>query len=205
MTTDSPAYDVPLGLHIDGEWITAGRDTQDVLNPATGKALGELPMASESDLDRALDAADRAFRVWRATAPQERAAILSRTAALVRERADRLATIATLEEGKPFAEAKGETLAAAALLDFHAGETVRIYGRVLPRPAGTRSLVLHQPVGPVAAFCAWNFPVLNPVRKLSPAIAAALATTAPIMMAAAGPIAAPPVIHNSNSEANSIF
>jgi len=169
--TDSP-YDTPLGLYIAGEWITDGRDTQEVLNPADGRAVGHVPLATAADLDRALEAAERGFRAWRSTAPQERAAVLSRTAALVRERADSLARLATLEEGKPFAEAKGEVLATAALLDFHAGEAVRIYGRVLPRPTGTRSLVLHQPVGPVAAFCAWNFPVMNPVRKLSPAIAA---------------------------------
>ena len=165
-------YDTRLGLFIDGEWITAGRETQPVLDPASGRTLGELPLATPADLDRALAAADRGFKTWRATAPQERAAVLSRTAALVRERADLLARLATLEEGKPYTEAKGEVMATAALLDFHAGEAVRIYGRVLPRPTGTRSLVLHQPVGPVAAFCAWNFPVINPVRKLSPAIAA---------------------------------
>jgi len=165
-------YDTRLGLFIDGEWITAGRETQPVLDPASGRTLGELPLATPADLDRALAAADRGFKTWRATAPQERAAVLSRTAALVRERADLLARLATLEEGKPYTEAKGEVMATAALLDFHAGEAVRIYGRVLPRPTGTRSLVLHQPVGPVAAFCAWNFPVMNPVRKLSPAIAA---------------------------------
>ena len=166
------SYDTRLGLFIDGEWITTGRETQAVLDPATGRTLGELPLATPADLDRALEAADRGFKTWRATPPQERAAVLSRTAALVRERAELLARLATLEEGKPFAEAKGEVMATAALLDFHAGEAVRIYGRVLPRPVGTRSLVLHQPVGPVAAFCAWNFPVMNPVRKLSPAIAA---------------------------------
>ncbi|EZP57286.1 MULTISPECIES: NAD-dependent succinate-semialdehyde dehydrogenase [Sphingomonas] len=165
------SYDTRLGLLIDGEWIT-DRETQPVLDPATGATLAQVPLATAADLDRALDAADRAFKSWRAVAPQERAAVLSRTAALVRERADRLARLATLEEGKPLAEAKGEVMATAALLDFHAGEAVRIYGRVLPRPVGTRSLVLHQPVGPVAAFCAWNFPVMNPVRKLSPAIAA---------------------------------
>ncbi|WP_137898378.1 NAD-dependent succinate-semialdehyde dehydrogenase [Sphingomonas sp. 2SG] len=165
-------YDTRLGLFIDGEWITSGRETQAVLDPANGRTLGEVPLATPADLDRALAAADRGFKTWRATAPQERAAVLSRTAALVRERADLLARLATLEEGKPYTEAKGEVMATAALLDFHAGEAVRIYGRVLPRPTGTRSLVLHQPVGPVAAFCAWNFPVMNPVRKLSPAIAA---------------------------------
>jgi succinate-semialdehyde dehydrogenase/glutarate-semialdehyde dehydrogenase len=127
-------YDTRLGLFIDGEWITAGRETQAVLDPASGRTLGELPLATPADLDRALAAADRGFKTWRATAPQERAAVLARTAALVRERADLLARLATLEEGKPYTEAKGEVMATAALLDFHAGEAVRIYGRVLPRP-----------------------------------------------------------------------
>ena len=167
------AYDTQLGLYVGGEWLdAAGRDTHDVLNPATGSAHAALPLASREDLDRALDAADRGFKAWRKTAPEKRAAVLTRTAQLLRERAERIARIATLEEGKPLAEAKGEVVFAAALLDFHAGEAQRIYGRVLPRPAGTRSLVLQQPIGPVAAFCAWNFPVMNVVRKLGPAIAA---------------------------------
>ena len=166
-------YDATLGLYIDGEWLGAdGRDTHDVLNPATGAGQAALPLATEADLDRALEAAQRGFLLWRATPPEQRAAVLGRTAQLIRERADHLARIATLEQGKILAEAKGETAFAAALLDFHAGEAMRIYGRVLPRPAGTRSLVLHQPVGPVAAFCAWNFPILNVVRKLAPALAA---------------------------------
>ncbi|HEX8554332.1 MAG TPA: NAD-dependent succinate-semialdehyde dehydrogenase, partial [Sphingomonas sp.] len=125
-----------------------------------------------ADLDRALDAAQRGFLAWRATSPDARAVILQRTAVLMRERADRLARIATLEQGKIAAEAKGEVAFAAALLDFHAAEGLRVTGRVLPRPTGTRSLVLHQPIGPVAAFCAWNFPIMNVVRKLAPALAA---------------------------------
>lgn len=166
-------YDTTLGLYIGGEWLDGtGRETQDVLNPATGAAHAGLPLAGRSDLDRALDASQRGFRKWRDTAPEKRGAVLAKAAALLRERADRIARIATLEQGKPLAEAKGEILLAASLLDFHAGEGQRIYGRVLPRPSGTRSLVLQQPVGPVAAFCAWNFPVLNVVRKLAPAIAA---------------------------------
>ena len=161
------------GLYVSGEWRgAAGRDTQDVLNPATGRSIGALPLAGAQDLDDALAAAERGFAAWRATAPEKRAAILNRTAALIRERADALAAIATLEQGKPLAEAKGEVAGAAAILEFHAGEAVRARGRVLPRPPGTRSLVVQQPVGPVAAFCAWNFPVINPVRKLSPALAA---------------------------------
>jgi succinate-semialdehyde dehydrogenase/glutarate-semialdehyde dehydrogenase len=167
------AYDASLGLYVGGEWLGPdGRDTQDVLNPATGGAHAGLPLATTADLDRALEAAERGFRQWRDTAPDIRGGVLSKAAALLRERAGRIAAIATLEQGKPTAEARGEIGFAAALLDFHAAEAQRIYGRVLPRPSGTRSLVLQQPVGPVAAFCAWNFPVLNPVRKLGPAIAA---------------------------------
>ena len=167
------AYDTSLGLYIGGEWLTGeGRDRHDVLNPATGDAHAGLPLATKTDLDRALEAAERGFRLWRDTAPEVRGAVLTKTAAVLRERADRIARIATLEQGKPQAEAKGEIALAAAILDFHAGEAQRIYGRVLQRPSGTRSMVLQQPVGPVAAFCAWNFPILNPVRKLGPAIAA---------------------------------
>lgn len=166
-------YDARLGLYIAGEWRgPEGRETQDVLNPATGAAHAPLPLASDADIDDALEAAERGFRLWRDTAPEKRALVLQKTAALIRERAGHLARIATLEQGKILAEAKGEVLATAGLLDFHAGEATRIHGRVLPRPSGTRSLVLQQPVGPVAAFCAWNFPVLNVVRKLAPAIAA---------------------------------
>ena len=165
-------YDTTLGLYIAGQWLTGGgRDTHDVLNPATGAAHAPLPLASLADLDQALEAAQRGFLAWRDTAAEVRSAVLIKTAHLLRERTDRIARIATLEQGKPQAEAKGEIGLAASLLDFHAGEALRIYGRVLQRPSGTRSLVLQQPVGPVAAFCAWNFPALNVVRKLGPAIA----------------------------------
>ncbi len=166
--TDRPAR----ALYIAGEWRTGGgRVEQEVLNPATGAMIGTVPHASAADLEEALAVAERGFRAWRETAGETRAAVLSKTAALIRERADALAAIATEEQGKPLAEARGEAIGAAAILDFHAGEAVRIYGRVLPRASGLRSLVLKQPVGPVAAFCAWNFPLLNVVRKLSPAIA----------------------------------
>ncbi len=170
MSADYPATITP---YIDGEWLAAeGRDSQAVLNPATGETLAQLTTVSTADLDRALDAADCGFREWRSVAPEARAAVLNKAAALLRERADDIARVATIEQGKPFAEARGEVVGAAGLLDFHAGEAVRVYGRVLMRPAGQRSMVLHQPVGPVAAFCSWNFPALNVVRKFGPAIAA---------------------------------
>jgi succinate-semialdehyde dehydrogenase/glutarate-semialdehyde dehydrogenase len=172
-TTPADATYPALQLQIDGEWIGAGhRRTHRVLNPATGKPLGELPLVDEGDLDRALATAESGFRRWRSADPDQRAGVLSGAARLLRERAALIARNATLEEGKTLTEAYQETKAAAALFDFYAGEAVRIYGRALMRPPGQRSLVMREPVGPVAAFSPWNFPIHNPVRKLGAPIAA---------------------------------
>ncbi|WFE76631.1 NAD-dependent succinate-semialdehyde dehydrogenase [Roseinatronobacter sp. S2] len=162
-----------LKLHIDGEWITAGdRRTFDVLNPATGAVLAHLPLVNASDLDRALEAADRGFRLWRKSTPEERAAVLNGAAQRLRARADQIARNATLEEGKTFAETRLEVMVTANLFEFYAGEAKRTYGRVLVRPEGQRSIVVKEPVGPVAAFAPWNFPIANPGRKLGAPIAA---------------------------------
>jgi succinate-semialdehyde dehydrogenase/glutarate-semialdehyde dehydrogenase len=170
-TSKEAAYPA-LRLHIDGEWLgIQDRRTHTVLNPATGKALGELPLAGAADLDRALAAAEKGFRHWRQASPTERAAVLTGAARLLRERADVIARNATLEEGKTLAESRIEAQAAAGLFDFYAGEAVRLYGRVLMRPPGMRSLVVKEPIGPVAAFAPWNFPIHNPVRKLGAPIA----------------------------------
>jgi succinate-semialdehyde dehydrogenase / glutarate-semialdehyde dehydrogenase len=171
-STPTQATYPKLRLRIDGEWLGgAGRRTHEVLNPATGQALGELPLADAADLDRALDAADRGFRLWRSVDPNQRAKVLAGAARLLRERVDIVARNATLEEGKTLGEARQETLAAAGLFEFYAGEAVRLYGRALMRPPGQRTLVMREPVGPVAAFSPWNFPVHNPVRKLGAPIA----------------------------------
>jgi succinate-semialdehyde dehydrogenase / glutarate-semialdehyde dehydrogenase len=166
-------YDPDPKMFIDGERLgAAGRATHRVINPATGAALAELPLATAADLDRALDTAARGFRRWRAASAAERSRVLAGAAHLMRERIERIATIATLEEGKTLPEARGELHMAAALFDFYAGEVQRIYGRVLVRPAGMLSRVMKEPVGPVAAFCPWNFPIGNPARKLGAAIGA---------------------------------
>jgi succinate-semialdehyde dehydrogenase/glutarate-semialdehyde dehydrogenase len=172
-TTPTDATYPALRLHIDGEWLgTGSRRTHIVLNPATGRPLAELPLVDAADLDRALTAAEAGFRSWRRADPNERAAVLAGAARLLREREDVIARNATLEEGKTFPEAKIECHAAAGLLDFYAGEAVRIYGRVLMRPPGVRCLVTKEPIGPVAAFSPWIFPIHNPVRKLGAPIAA---------------------------------
>ncbi len=162
-----------LKLYIDGEWIGAGqRRVHRVVNPATGGTLGELPLVDAADLDRALQAADRGFRQWRRSTTEERARVLKGAAQLIRQRVDHIARIATLEEGKTVAETRVEALVTANLFEFYAEECRRTYGRVLVRPTGTRSVVVKEPVGPVAAFAPWNFPIGNPGRKLGAPVAA---------------------------------
>jgi succinate-semialdehyde dehydrogenase / glutarate-semialdehyde dehydrogenase len=162
-----------LYMIIDGERVVTGdRRTHRVVNPATGDTLGEVPLANAADLDRALDTAARGFKIWRDSTPQQRATVLQGAARLMTERADELARIATMEEGKPLAEARIEVMMNVNLFNFYAGEVFRIYGRTLVRPPGMRSTVMLEPVGPVAAFSPWNFPLGNPGRKLGAPIAA---------------------------------
>lgn len=162
-----------LHMMIDGEAVLGGaRRTQTIVNPATGEALGELPLADTADLDRALATARKGFLRWRDSTPQERSAVLSGAARLLIERQEDLARVATLEQGKPLAESRIEVMMVAGLFNFYAGEVFRIYGRTLVRPAGMRSTVTYEPVGPVAAFSPWNFPLGNPGRKLGAPIAA---------------------------------
>lgn len=162
-----------LHMIIAGERISGGgRRTHAVVNPATGETIGELPLADAADLDRALETAQRGFKLWRHSTPQQRAAVLQGAAKLMLERKEDLARIATMEEGKPLAEARIEVMMNVGLFNFYAGEVFRLYGRALVRPAGMRSTVTHEPVGPVAAFAPWNFPLGNPGRKLGAPIAA---------------------------------
>ena len=170
MTT---SYAADLQLFIDGAWRGGeGRDERPVFNPATADTIGALPIASAADLDEALAAAERGWPTWRARTPEERGALMHRAADLIRERTDQIAALLTIEQGKPIAEARGEVLSASSLLEYFAEEGKRITGRVAPRPAGQRAMVLRQPVGPVAAFSPWNFPVNLMVKKIAPAIAA---------------------------------
>mgnify|MGYP003694475759 CR=1 FL=1 len=163
-----------LRLFIGGEWVGGdGRVLQPVLNPATEEVLGQLPHASKADLDRALDAAQRSFPTWRAKPPHERGKILRRAAELLRERTETIARIATLEEGKVLSETRWEVGLSAEIFEWYAEEGRRAYGRVLPqRASGVRMTVLKEPVGPVAAFAPWNFPIGNPARKIGAALGA---------------------------------
>ena len=163
-----------LHLLIDGQRLRGeGRRTLPVINPATEEVLGELPLASASDLDRALEAAERSWPVWRSLGPQQRGRILRKAADLLRERVEPIARLATIEEGKALAEARVELTVSADIMEWYAEEGRRAYGRVLPqRTAGMRMTVVKEPVGPVAGFAPWNFPLGNPTRKLAAALAA---------------------------------
>ena len=163
-----------VSLFIDGAWspAAAGR-TLPVVNPSTGEVVGTVAHAERADLDRALEAADKGFRAWRKVSAFDRSKVMRKAADLLRERADMIAPLLTMEQGKPLPEAKGEVLAAADVIDWFAEEARRTYGRVIPaRAEGVYQLVIKEPVGPVAAFTPWNFPINQVVRKLSCALAA---------------------------------
>lgn len=161
-------------LLIDGTWqAPSGSRTVEVKNPATGQVIAQLPVCERADLDAALAAAARGFEVWRGMTAMERYRILQRAAAIVRERAEVIAGHMVREQGKPLAEARGETNAAPEHIEWHAEEARRIYGRVIPsRVPGARQMVVKEPAGPVAAFSPWNFPINQLVRKVSAALAA---------------------------------
>jgi succinate-semialdehyde dehydrogenase / glutarate-semialdehyde dehydrogenase len=160
-------------LFIDGQWCDAadGR-TLPVFNPATGLEIGRLAHAGVPDLDRALAAAQRGFELWRKVPAAERATIMRRAGALMRERAEAIGQVLTLEQGKPLAEAKAEAAMSAEIIEWFAEEGRRVYGRIVPaRNLAGQQMVLKEPVGPVAAFTPWNFPINQAVRKISAALA----------------------------------
>ncbi|HSM19351.1 MAG TPA: aldehyde dehydrogenase family protein, partial [Hyphomicrobiales bacterium] len=161
-------------LYIEGNWNAAkagGR--KPVHDPATEEVVGEIADAGPEDLDRALAAAEKGLAVWRRTPAWERGTLIRKVADIIRSRLDEAAEIMSIETGKPLAEAKGETNAAADQFEWYAEETRRIYGQTLEgRTADTRLAVIYQPVGVVAAFSAWNFPALLPARKMAAALAA---------------------------------
>lgn len=160
-------------LLIDGQWQPAASGkTIAVHNPATGAVIGQLAHAGIEDLDRALAAAEKGFAIWKNTSAHERQATMRKAAALLKERADDIAALLTQEQGKPLAEAKGEVLAGVGIIEWFADEALRLYGRIVPARRGdVQQLVIKEPVGPVAAFTPWNFPVNQIVRKISAALA----------------------------------
>ena len=163
-----------IELFINGAWgAGASGRTLPVVNPANGNEIGTVACAERADLDRALEAAEQGFKAWRKISAFERAKLMRKAANLFRERVETVAPMLTMEQGKPLGEARQEVLAGADIIDWFAEEARRAYGRVIPaRAEGVYQLVVKEPVGPVAAFTPWNFPINQVVRKLSAALAA---------------------------------
>ena len=163
-----------VSLFIDGAWSEgAAGKTLPYWNPATSATIGEVAVAETEDLDRAVGAADAGFRVWRATSAFQRYKVLRAVAENLRARVDEIGELMTLEQGKPLAQSKQEVAGSADILDWLAEEGRRSYGRVIPsRAPGVQQYVVREPIGPVAAFTPWNFPISQAVRKIGAALAA---------------------------------
>ncbi len=159
-----------IELYIGGHWHRASGSP--VINPADETVLGSVPHATRNHLDDAIDAATRGFAVWRNTAPNTRALIILRAAALIRSRVEDMAKAMTLEQGKPLDQARLEILRGCDIIEWDATEGMRLYGRVIPAGPGLQHTVHRHPIGPVAAFSPWNFPMSSPARKVAGALSA---------------------------------
>ncbi len=159
-----------LELYINGKWQTTA-ETAPVINPATAATIGALPLVSKDELDDAVAAAVEGFATWRETPPRARADLIRAAASLLRERQEQIAHWITAEHGKPLAEARAEVIRGCEFFEWDAGEALRTYGRVIPSAPGVTYTVHHQPIGPVAAFSPWNFPMSQPARKVAGALA----------------------------------
>jgi succinate-semialdehyde dehydrogenase/glutarate-semialdehyde dehydrogenase len=162
-------------LFLNGEWRDAlAKESLEIINPATEEVIGKVSHARKEDLDIALNAAEKAFNSWKNVSAYERSKILRKAADIVRSKADEIATLMTLEQGKPLVEAKMETMGAADSIDWYAEEGRRAYGRIIPSraPQGVYQFVFKEAVGVVAAFTPWNFPLNQVVKKVAAAFAA---------------------------------
>ena len=146
-----------IKMLIGGEWRSAPGTP--IVNPSDETTIGTVPTARAADLDDVLAAAERGFRVWRGTPPAQRAEIMLRAIALLKERVDAIAYAISLEQGKTLAQARAEVLRGCDLMTWDANEGKRLYGRVIPAAPGMRHTVVREPVGVIAAFTPWNFPV----------------------------------------------
>lgn len=170
-TSDAPYPD--LRMYIAGRWCEGGTGrSAPVFNPATESVIGAVPLATIDDLDRAIEAAVTGFDTWRDMPIARRNAILHDAADRLTAKCDTVARIMTAEEGKPFAEARGEVLRVADTLRWDADDARRAYGRIIPSAPDTVLSVRREPIGPVAAFTPWNFPAGSPMRKIAAALSA---------------------------------
>jgi succinate-semialdehyde dehydrogenase/glutarate-semialdehyde dehydrogenase len=160
-------------LFIDGMWLPAtDGDTIPVIDPATDDQIGTVAKATEADLHRAVAAAHRGLAVWRATSAYDRSKVMHAAAAILRDRADDIAWIMTREQGKPLEQSRAEVVAAVDSIQWFAEEGRRAYGQIIPaRVPGVTQMTIKLPVGIVAAFTPWNFPIVQASRKVAAAVA----------------------------------
>ena len=157
---------------INGRWV-AGASRFDVCNPANGEKLADVANLGAADAKAAIAAANAAWGPWRNKTGKERSVILRKWFDLLTANTDDLARILTAEQGKPFAEAKGEIAYGASFVEWFAEEAKRVNGETLPQFDNNRRLmVLKQPIGVCAAITPWNFPLAMITRKVAPALAA---------------------------------
>lgn len=160
-----------IKLFIAGVWTSSGKRTP-IINPSTGAPAGELPHASLADLDRALESAVAAQKQWARLAPGEREAIMVRAAHILKERSEDICHAIVTDQGKTIPEARVEVATAIDRILWDASEGRRLYGRIVPARPGMRQLVTRHPLGVVAAFTPWNYPLASPTRKVAGALAA---------------------------------
>ena len=162
-----------LDMLIDGKWTKGSGAPMDVLNPATEEVLGQLPTATDSDLDAAVEASARGFDAWSDMTALARQKIMEKAARYIEDNVDQIARDCTLEQGKPFIESKMELGFVIDAIRWYGEEGKRAYGRLIPsRFPGTRLIATKEPVGPTCAFVAWNFPGVNVIRKIAGALGA---------------------------------
>lgn len=162
-----------IAMYIGGEWRRHGCKLTDVINPASGQAVGSFPVATAQDLDDALTSVSDGFEIWRNTPAAERGDLIRKAGEILASRADEIAPIITLEQGKPLGSARFEPVFSQAELNWFAEEAVRTYGRVIPgREGGQRNLVVKEPIGPAFIIAPWNYPMLSPNVKIGAALAA---------------------------------
>jgi len=163
-----------FGQFIDGNWQTSDKkETYDVFNPTNEELIGKASKASHLDVEKALKSAEKGFYVWKNFSPWDRASIIRKIANLIRKKDKELSKWMTLETGKPLSEGVAEVNASADIFEWNSEETKRIYGQtVQSRFEDTRVIINYEPVGVVAAFSPWNFPLVLAARKISTALAA---------------------------------
>ena len=159
--------------YVAGQWVGGTGSVTLVDNPATGEVIGHVPALGRAETRQAIEAASAAWPAWRARTGKERAGILRRWFDLLMAHQEDLATLMTLEQGKPLAEARGEVAYGASFIEWFGEEAKRVYGDTIPgHTRDTRLVVLKQPIGVVGCITPWNFPVAMITRKVGPALAA---------------------------------